>query len=191
MVEQTDDRTQATAGALLPPDADRKVMVCPVCGFDNLQGDDQCANCGADLASSDIPQAVTNFERLLTQVPLAAIDAPGCLTVAPDAAIRDVLRQMRDRREAAVLITEGDRVVGIFTERDALLKLAGRPSVDGAIRDVMTTDPVVLRAEDSLAVAIQKMAIGGFRHIPLVDDGRPIGIVTSTDVFRHVLRVVG
>jgi CBS domain-containing protein len=55
----------------------------------------------------------------------------------------------------------------------------------------MTTDPVVLRAEDSLAVAIQKMAIGGFRHIPLVDDGRPIGIVTSTDVFRHVLRVVG
>ena len=90
-----------------------------------------------------------------------------------------------------MLVTEGGRVVGIFTERDALMKLAGRPSTDGAIRDVMTTDPVVLRAADSVAVAIQKMAVGGFRHIPLVDDGRPIGIVTLDRRFRHVLRVVG
>jgi CBS domain-containing protein len=194
MVEQTDDRTRALVEEVAPPpppDADRKVMVCPVCGFDNLQGDDQCANCGADLRTSDIPTAVTSFERMLTEVPLSAIDAPNCLTVDPGATISDVLRQMRDGHEAAVLITEGGRVVGIFTERDALMKLAGQPSTDGVIRDVMTTDPVVLRASDSLAVAIQKMAVGGFRHIPLVDDGRPIGIVTSTDVFRHVLQVVG
>ena len=58
-------------------------MVCPVCGYENLQGDDQCANCGADLRTSDIPHGITSFERMLTEVPLAAIDAPNCLTVDP------------------------------------------------------------------------------------------------------------
>ena len=49
---------------------------------------------------------------------------------------------------------------------------------------------VVLRADDSIAVAVQKMAIGGFRHIPLVRDGRPVGVVSAADVFRHLLRIV-
>ena len=51
----------------------------------------------------------------------------------------------------------------------------------------MTADPVVLRPDDSIAVAINKMAVGGFRHIPLVVDGRAIGIVSARDVFRHIL----
>jgi CBS domain-containing protein len=50
----------------------------------------------------------------------------------------------------------------------------------------MTRDPVVLRHDDPIAVAIHKMAIGGFRHIPIVDDGRPTGVVTAKDVFRHL-----
>jgi CBS domain-containing protein len=53
----------------------------------------------------------------------------------------------------------------------------------------MTTDPVVLRPDDSVAVAIHKMAVGGFRHIPLVDDGRATGIVTARDLFRHILKL--
>ena len=87
--------------------------------------------------------------------------------------------------------------MGIFTERDALLKLAAAdrladPGGLAAIRvgDVMTTDPVVLRADDSVAVAVQKMAVGGFRHIPLVEDGHPIGVISAIDVFRHVLKIV-
>ena len=55
----------------------------------------------------------------------------------------------------------------------------------------MTPDPVVLRHDDPIAVAIHKMAVGGFRHIPIVEDGRPIGVVTAADVFRHLLDVIG
>ncbi len=55
----------------------------------------------------------------------------------------------------------------------------------------MTRDPVVLRHDDTIAVAINKMAIGGFRHIPIVEDGRPIGVVAAADVFRHVLDIIG
>jgi CBS domain-containing protein len=54
------------------------------------------------------------------------------------------------------------------------------------VRDFMTPDPVVLRHDDPIAIAIHKMAVGGFRHIPIVEDGRPTGVVTARDVFHHL-----
>ncbi|HVA87109.1 MAG TPA: CBS domain-containing protein, partial [Candidatus Saccharimonadales bacterium] len=192
--EQTDDRTRGTADALAPEGADRRVMVCPVCGYENLQGNDLCANCEADLASSDIPQATSPFERLLVEVPLSAVETRPPVTFAPSDPVSAALTAMRDRSTACVLIVDGGRLVGLFTEHDAVSRLlsdAGSGSaIAGPIADVMTADPVVLRATDSVAIAIQKMAVGGFRHIPLVADGRPIGIVSAADVFRHVLRIV-
>jgi CBS domain-containing protein len=67
------------------------------------------------------------------------------------------------------------------------VKLAGARVDAFDVRDVMTPDPVVLRPDDSLAVAIHKMAVGGFRHIPVVDGGRPLAIVGAKDIFAHVL----
>ena len=85
---------------------------------------------------------------------------------------------MHQAEADCVLVLDGERLVGIFTDRDAVLKVAGR-SLDGiAVGDVMTPDPVVLRHDDPIAVAIHKMAVGGFRHIPIVEDGRPTGVVT-------------
>ena len=55
----------------------------------------------------------------------------------------------------------------------------------------MTPDPVVLRHDDTIAVAINKMAVGGFRHIPIVEDGRPTGVVTARDVFHHLAESLG
>ena len=196
MVEQTDDRGLAVVAthADPPPQA---VMVCPVCGFENLMGVDECANCGSDLRTSDIPHASTDFERLLTEVPLRAVSTRAPIAVSADATVAEVLATMRDQKTADVLVVVGGKLVGIFTERDALAKLTGADgSVDQSryaamtVKEVMTHDPVVLRADDSIAVAVQKMAIGGFRHIPLVDEGRPIGVVSAIDVFRHLLRIV-
>jgi CBS domain-containing protein len=196
MTEQTDDRVRVLAEELAPEDADRAVMICPVCGYSNLQGDDQCANCGADLRTSDIPVATSPFERLLVDVSLGSLPTRKPFTVRDDMPVAAVLDEMRTKATADVLVLHGDRLVGIFTERDALMKLAGTASASGVdlastpISAVMTHDPVVLRATDSVAVAVQKMAVGGFRHIPLVDHGRPIGVVSATDVFRHILRIV-
>ena len=71
MVEQTDDRILGENMGDPPPGVVQSVMVCPACGHENLMGIDQCANCDADLRTSDIPMAATDFERLLTQVPLS------------------------------------------------------------------------------------------------------------------------
>ena len=79
-------------------------------------------------------------------------------------------------------------MAGIFTERDAMLKLAGKPLEGVRVGDAMTGDPVILRPDDTVAVAIHKMAVGGFRHIPLVDDrGTATGIIAAVDLFHHVL----
>ena len=90
-----------------------------------------------------------------------------------------------------VLVVQNGRLVGIFTDRDAVLKVAGQPVEARPIAELMTRDPVVLRHDDTIAVAINKMAVGGFRHIPIVENGRPTGLVSARDVFRHLARTLG
>ncbi len=55
----------------------------------------------------------------------------------------------------------------------------------------MTPDPVILRREDPIAVALNKMAVGGFRHVPIVDHGTPVAVVSARDVFRHIAQRLG
>jgi CBS domain-containing protein len=97
---------------------------------------------------------------------------------------------MQDEEIGCVLVNEGEQLVGIFTERDALMKLAGRSLEGVSVKDVMTGDPVVLRDEDTLAVALHKMAIGGFRHMPIVEGSRATGIISARDIFGHIVREV-
>jgi CBS domain-containing protein len=166
-------------------------VICPACGHDNIQGVDECDNCGASLAGADLPAPETRFEARLVKGRLSGLASHAPRTVAFDAPVAEVLATMRADGLDGVLVMEGERLVGIFTERDALLKLAGRSLSGIAVRDVMTADPVVLREDDSVAVAINKMAVGGFRHIPLVNGGRPTGIVTAKDVFHRIAEIVG
>lgn len=164
-------------------------MICPVCGFENLQGVDECENCGADLRTVDIPTPSTAFEAELVDVPLTAVNPQQPLTVAPDAPLADAVRQLQQAGAGCLLVQDAGGLRGILSERDLLMKLDGTDLAGKRVADVMTPDPVTLRPDDSIAVAIHKMAVGGFRHMPLVTDGRATGIVSARDVFRHILRV--
>ncbi|MBF6605030.1 MAG: CBS domain-containing protein [Chloroflexi bacterium] len=161
-------------------------MICPACGFDNIAGEDECDRCGTPLTGSDRLAPHTRFDARLSGL---ASQAP--LMVARDTPMSEALESMRDEAVDALLVVDRGRLVGIFTERDALLKLAGRRLAGLTVGDVMTRDPVVLRRDDTVAVAINKMAVGGFRHIPLVELGRPTGIVTARDVFHRIAEIVG
>jgi CBS domain-containing protein len=165
-------------------------MICPVCGYHNLQGADECENCGTDLRTVDIPQPADAFERRLVVEPLASLTPDAPLTVEPGTTAADAISRMREAATGCLVVEQAGRVVGIFTERDALLKVAGQPLDGRTVDELMTRDPVVLRADDSIAVAIHKMAVGGFRHIPLVEDGRATGIVSAGDIFRYILQVI-
>ena len=161
-------------------------MHCPACGYDNLIGTEVCDNCGADLAGHDLPQPAVTFHSTLLGEHLDGLGAPAPILVELDAPVGDAIESKHASGADCVLVVAADRLVGIFTDRDAVVKLAGRP-IDGLlVRDYMTPDPVVLRHDDPIAAAIHKMAIGGFRHIPILQDGRPTGVVSARDVFHHL-----
>jgi CBS domain-containing protein len=166
-------------------------LQCPVCGFENLTGAEVCDNCGADVAGHDAPQETSSFQGRLMGEHLDELGAPPPLTVGPDMPLDQVIARMHDAASDCVLVMSDGRLVGIFTDRDAVVKAAGMRLESFHVRDVMTPDPVVLRHDDPIAIAIHKMAVGGFRHIPIVEDGRPTGVVTARDIFHHLATVLG
>jgi len=177
-------------GIVAGQEAGGDAMACPACGYENLIGVDTCDNCGADIAGRDIPAQATSFQGRLLGEHLDGLGAPTPVTVDPDALLDGIVARMLETSSDCVLVVDGERLVGIFTDRDAVLKAAGKPLASVVVRDVMTRDPVVLRHDDTIALAIHKMAVGGFRHIPIVDGGRPTGIVTARDVFHHLATIL-
>ena len=167
-------------------------MICPVCQFGNFPGDDSCANCGADLWNADTPQQVTTFRGKLLGIHLDELGAPEPHLIDVGAGVEDAIARMQADSIDCLLVTDRGALVGIFTDRDAILKVAGHPEAGGwTMADVMTNDPVILRSGDPVAVAIHKMAVGGFRHVPIVKGGRPVGVVSARDIFRHLASGVG
>lgn len=161
-------------------------MICPVCGVENLSGAEVCDNCGADLGGHDVPEPALSFHGRLLGEHLEDLGAPAPITVAPDTTLDVTIARMHGSGVDCVLVVEDGRLVGIFTDRDAVVRVAGMRLDTIRVSDFMTPDPVVLRHDDPIAVAIHKMAVGGFRHIPIVEDGRPTGVVTARDVFHHL-----
>jgi len=105
-------------------------------------------------------------------------------TLPPDATVLDAARLMNDRRIGSVLVVEDDRVVGIFTERDVLVRVvaAKRDPATTNLIDVMTT-PVACATPNTRTDELRSvMREKRIRHIPVVDDGRLLGIVSIGDV---------
>src|SRR5262249_53922820 len=111
------------------------------------------------------------------------------LVVDASTPLNRVLEMMREGSRGAVLVVSNSTLVGIFTERDVLMKIAGQ-TIDlerTSVSQLMTLDPVTLPVDASVAFALNKMLIEGFRHIPLVDDqSRPIAVVSMRDLIDYL-----
>lgn len=106
------------------------------------------------------------------------------LMLPPDATVKDACQMMRDRRVGAALVVDGDRrLVGIFTGRDAVGRVLaeGRSAARTSLGQVMTRDPDTMPPGRSAIEALRLMQDGGFRHIPVVDGGRVVGVISRGD----------
>ena len=113
-------------------------------------------------------------------------DEPLCLP--PDARVRDALRQLKERNHAAVLVCREQKLIGIFTERDALKMMAGGANFDVPLDQVMTQNPVALRACDTVGRAIATMSGGGYRRLPIVNEhGQPTGIIKVEGILHFLV----
>jgi CBS domain-containing protein len=116
------------------------------------------------------------------------------ISVAPTATVRTAVERMNQSNAGCVLVEEQGRLVGIFTERDVLTKIVGSAlNLDRVTVDkVMTPDPESLSPDDRVTYALNKMSVGGFRHIPLVDDdGHPVGVVSMRNVVDYMVELFG
>ena len=109
------------------------------------------------------------------------------LCVTPTTTAADAVRAMKEHNRGSVLVCLDEVVVGIFTERDVLKMMAAGASFKVPIEQVMTHDPVVLRAGDKVGRAISLMAQGGYRRLPIVDGrGRAIGMVRVSGILHYL-----
>jgi signal-transduction protein with cAMP-binding, CBS, and nucleotidyltransferase domain len=167
-------------------------MICPHCGHDNLPGSEHCDNCLNDLTQLDRPVAHDRVERSLMEDPVSALKPRKAVTLRPTATVGEAIQTMLTRDIGAVLIVDdNDNLLGIFSERDLLARVAdvtmdytGRP-----VRDFMTPGPETVRATDTLAFALHKMDGGGYRHLPVLEGGRLLGMISVRDMLRHITRL--
>ena len=106
------------------------------------------------------------------------------ITCTSDMTVRAACKLMAEKHIGALLVVDGNRISGIFTERDALNKvLAGSLDPDSTtLAQVVVRDPQTIRADKPLGYALQFMIDGGFRHVPVVDaNGGPLGMVSARD----------
>src|SRR5262245_33567329 len=166
-------------------------MICPRCGHTNLPGDDACSRCLFDLTALDRPAPQDRVESSLMNDPVRVLAPKPPVSVDAAAPVAEAVRRMAESDIGAVLVTDGGgRLVGIFTERDVLTKVAATAASTGRpVGEFMTPQPESVTADDPLALALHKMDLGGYRHLPVVRDGRPEGVISVRDVIRHITRL--
>jgi CBS domain-containing protein len=109
------------------------------------------------------------------------------LTVEPATELRDAAQRMSERSVGAILVLSGDHVSGILTERDVLRAVATGPVEGTHVAAWMTRDPETVDVSESTGQAAAVMIHGGFRHLPVLDGGAPVGIVSIRDLMRVVV----
>lgn len=163
-------------------------MICPACGHDNIDGDDTCDKCDWPLADLTRPRGKLQIERRIHKDRIRVLHPKSPVVVSPDAPVGDVLRLMVEKKVGCVVVAEGERLAGIFTERDALLRLNADAAAQATkpVSQFMTAAPETLELEDRIAFALHKMDLGGFRHVPITNDGRVAGVISARDILRYV-----
>ena len=111
------------------------------------------------------------------------IEKQSPVTAAGDISVAEAARLMKDKRVGALLVLEGNRLAGIFTERDALFRVIAEGRDPGAthLADVMSANPRTITPDRPFGHALHMMHEGGFRHVPVVEGGKPIGVVSARD----------
>ena len=132
----------------------------------------------------------SDMQNVLAEEMVTALSPKAPITLDGDASLEKTIRHMNAHQIGCVLVTDdNDRLTGIFTEWDVLLRVAGLVDdlASAKLADYMTPNPVVMTPDLPIAHALHLMSVNGFRHLPLVDDdNRPEGVISFRDVVRYL-----
>ncbi|MEO6154631.1 MAG: CBS domain-containing protein [Thermomonas sp.] len=120
---------------------------------------------------------------------LLDMKSPDVHSISPDAPVIDAIRMMAERRIGALLVMEGPQMAGILSERDYARKvvLQGRSSKDTPVRDIMTAQVVSVGPNDNTDMCMQLVTDSRIRHLPVVENGQVIGVISIGDLVKAVI----
>lgn len=164
------------------------MSVCPFCGHPNIPGADACDKCGHSLTPLSKPRASSSLEWKIRKMTIRELAVRPPVTVSPNTPVGEVLKRMVDKATGCAIVEESGQPVGIFTDRDVILRLGVNVEKlkSQPISDFMTRNPATLDIDDRIVFAIHKMDAGGFRHIPIRSNGRIMGVISVREILRFL-----
>lgn len=140
-----------------------------------------------------IQQSSAAIGHELLTAPIEELNPAVPITLPSNATVSQAVKLMQEHHIGCVLVTapgHDDRLAGIFTERDLLMKVIGVHPLEAKLETVMTRSPETLHLRDLVAYALNKMSVGGYRHVPIVDAaGKPVGIISMKDVANYLVEL--
>lgn len=164
------------------------MIVCPHCHGENIEGADNCEQCNQPLTEMSVRVPASGVEEDLLRDRIERLWPKSPTTVSPDTPVGEVLKTMVGQTIGCVMVVEDDRLVGIFSERDALMKLnVDAPRfMDRPISQYMTQHPITLETSDKIAFALHKMNVGHYRHLPILFKGKLAGVISIRDILQYL-----
>ena len=167
---------------------------CPYCGHVNIRGVDECAECQQALTDLHLPERPGPVEQSLLTDRVGVLHPASPRTVPSSLAVGEVLKILAGEASGCVLVVDAGKIAGIFSERDALMRLNTRAAelADRPISEFMTPAPETLTTTAKIAFAVQRMDLGSYRHVPIVDTvGQATGVISVRDILRYLTERMG
>lgn len=163
---------------------------CSYCGGSNLDGADTCEHCLEPLGEPGLGHVESDVERSLLHDKVVMLLPRKPIVVEPTLSVREVLQLLVERSIGCVLIVDEGRLAGIFTERDAIVRIGAAVEQvgDRPVADFMTANPETIEVDAQIAYALQRMDVGGYRHLPVMSADRVVGVVSIRDILQYLAR---
>lgn len=133
------------------------------------------------------------YQNVMMEKPVhEVVSKSSFLQVLPSDSVEKVVQILQKTKQGALLVIQHDRLLGIISKRDLLRRTVGNETKLSHLKalDVMTANPEIVKAFEPLSFAVNKMAMGGFRHLPVLsEEGDPIGIISIQDVLSYLAQL--
>ena len=172
---------------------DRGLSQCPFCEAEVIEGADTCDDCGQSLAEFHLPNPASEVELALLTDRVSKLRGRPVLVISPSMPVREAIRVLAYNKIGCVVVVEKGQIAGIFTERDALMKVNDALATVGErpVSEFMTSSVECLPLGAKIAFAVHRMDLGGFRHVPIVNENNePIGLFSVRDILNYLQRTM-
>jgi len=169
-------------------------LKCPSCGNDYIAGSDRCQICLHSLMTVDLPKPNPKdaLQEAIMTAPISdLLTGKDLLVATKEDSLEHIVSILQNKNKYCVLVYDHKKLVGIVSLRDILLKSrqANYDLSSLKVGDVMTPKPEFVYANTPIAFVVNKMAMGRYRHVPvLASDGLPLSILTIRDVLAYLSR---